>query len=104
MTTDELIALSKRVAEKLGIEPNSGDIELDLGGNPYYVLGKWLYEDSGRCFDLLGEYDLGFEHWSEEGYCHAYNSMTYVQEEYADHNNDRNLAARVAILRALEAM
>lgn len=104
MTTDELIALSKRVAEKLGIEPNSGDIELDLGGNPYYVLGKWLYEDSGRCFELLGEHDIGFEHFVDVGYCFVYRNIPHTKECYSDHNNDRNLAARVAILKALEAM
>lgn len=97
MTTDDLIALSKRVAEKLGINPYTGSPR-----EGQYRL--WLYEDSARVFDLLGEHAIQLTHHTAHGLVYATIDSIDQDEEYADHNDDRNLAARVAILKALEAL
>lgn len=102
MNEQDYIDLSKRVAEKLGIEayidryPNE-DMSTDM---------FWLHQDPARCFDLLGEHDMQLTHFSSIGYVEvpAFTGVKNYREFYVDHNNDRNLAARVAILRALEAM
>jgi hypothetical protein len=92
MNNYELIALSKRVAEKEGIAPV---------GNPRTELhdsARWLHEDNDRCFALMVKYELPVLYtlglvWIGNSY-----------ENCADHNNDREKATRTAILKAIDAI
>lgn len=97
MTNEELIALSKRVAEKLGIEPF-----VHKRGTRFVADEKtWLHEDSERCFDLMCEHNLSLSF----GYYTVEVSVAWATVGYAyelfDH--DRKFATRVAILKALDA-
>lgn len=103
MTENELQQLSKDVAEKYGIAPNRTIHQFIK--DPYTI---WLHQDSARCFDLM------VEHYLMVGSC-LYTNMAKVcyekkdgtvydiWEKFADHNNDKHLATRVAILKALLA-
>lgn len=97
MTEQDYIDLSKRVAEKLEIEPSYTD---DGGWDEV-----WLYQDRARCFELACEYILIIGICKEFVSINAERSPLFIRTELLkNHNNDRSLAARVAVLRALEAM
>lgn len=96
-STEELIELSKRVAKKLGIEPQRV-VYKDADDDWSDML--WLHEDSAQCFDLSCDRQFNIEHYPEYVHATAYPMTTRLD----DFSNDRKLATRVAILRAIEGM
>lgn len=103
MTEQDYIDLSKRVAEKLGISTCE---MYDCGFRSRADDGMrelWLHQDSARCFELMCEHQLCIYCYIDGVMAQDKNGGQYFQHDLR-HNNDRNLAARVAILKALEAM
>ena len=105
MTKDELIELSRAAAKVAGIEPHRW--VATIGGRS---AGIWFYEDSARCFELMCQYnferhivgaDIGIGTHTGVQWFQAGNDVVWVN--FRDHNNDRSLATRVAILRAIVA-
>jgi len=85
-------SLSKKVAELYGIPFE------DFEASPY------LHEDSTRCFDLAVEHSLVLSWY---GVCVGVARTTVDTPCYAmyeEHDNDKALAARVAILKCLLKM
>lgn len=96
MTENELQQLSKDVAKKYNIPPacDYGDICENI---------VYLHEDSARCFDLMVEHDVNIE--MPRSLVRAkIRGMQYIEaEEYFNKHDDKHLATRVAILKALLA-
>lgn len=97
--SNELIELSKRVAEKIGIE---ADKYYKYCHDPKIDEVIWLHEDSKRCFELMCEYRISLLQ-PHDSVCTTKKGppvFTFIDQ----HNKDRALATRVAILKALEAL
>jgi hypothetical protein len=95
-STEELIELSKRVAEKLEI-----DAFEYISDNAGYM--RWLYEDSAKCGELEWEHQLNLYHYTDGVMAQNKEGGQYFEHDSA-HENWRGQASRVAILRALEGM
>lgn len=104
MTTD-LIELSNKAAEVLGVPASvpvyAGD-HPEIG--PIYD-NIWLAEDSGRCADIAADRRIGTVHYKDD--C-VITTWINEDEDYcktivllADHNGDRKQAWRVAVLKAV---
>lgn len=113
MTEQEKQQLSRDVADKYGIDAFTQPFEVwDWQAEEPLI---WLHDDSARCFDLMVEHEVGTKQlvntangkaYSAEAF--AYNSTNYdieidLCEHYTDHNNDKQEATRIAILKALLA-
>lgn len=108
MKTEELIELSKRVAEKLGIKACiDGEDEGQFGG---YQIKRWLHEDSARCFELMCEHSLAVNVAYGVGgdicveVTHCEHEAPGRAEYFSSFDANKSLATRVAILRAIEGM
>lgn len=106
MTKQEKQQLSRDVAVKYKIEAsrryivNSEDIT------------TWLHEDSARCFDLMAEHEIDLSFVEDFVFSYTNNIQGYFLNRsgvvrqsirYTDHNNDKQEATRIAILKALLA-
>jgi len=108
--------LSKRVAELYKIDAINVSVFTEtIATEKYrYSCDSYLHEDSAYCFELANEYGI---HWHEFPYKGSINGkmvammststlqpgcMGFVEVEIF--NNDRNQAARTAILRSLIAI
>lgn len=107
MTSAELEQLSRDVAEKYGIKPNSGMEFCNEKSEPLgiYKDGRWLHDNIEKCATLAIEHsvDLNF-------YDAFVNSSTFTDdgynennETYADHNGNKIRVTCVAIMKALLA-
>ena len=104
MTHNELIELSKAAAKVAGVDPlkwTDGE-----GFDPGRSI--WLHEDSARCFELMCRYIMDIESGEVEsgGYVGSYaiGRGNLAVELIDTHNNDREQATRVAILKAIVAI
>ena len=105
MPEQEKQQLSRDVAEKLGI-------------SAWFIYEDrceklWLHKDSARCFDLMVEHEVGTKQLvnANTGHTFSAEAFTYskkhycidtsVCEHYTTHDNDKHLATRIAILKAL---
>jgi len=105
MNKFDKIELSKRVAEKYGVEDYVVYGVDDYGAALPFT---WLADDSARCFELAVEYDIHIkwykncyvecDYWIEDGEISG-----TTTEEYADHA-DAKEATRIAILKCLDEM
>jgi hypothetical protein len=109
MTKTELIALSTRVAEKLGgIEPYHGTMVIEELHPTEYAkenarnYKRWLHENSEQCFELSITFEIEPRYWSNTVGCYRH-GRNVSNCEISDFD-DTFLATRVAILKALEAM
>ena len=113
MTEQEKRQLSRDVAEKLGIEESK--VIIQAGVSLFYEVRVWLHDDSARCFDLMVEHEVGTKQLvnAKNGNAYSSEAFTYskkhycidtsVCEHYTTHDNDKHLATRIAILKALLA-
>lgn len=99
MTEQQIQQLSRDVAAKYGIEPYI-TMSATLTGT---IL--WLHNDSARCFELMVEHDVVISRiWQFDGVGAGVAGYPVdIREEFTDHNNDKPLATRIAILKALLA-
>lgn len=91
MTESEMQQLSREVAEKVGIYAYITKTE---------DIGIWIHEDNARCFELMVRYKIDVTPCSKSVF--AENNLANQNENYSDHNNDAELATRIAILRAVK--
>ena len=94
MTNEEL---SKKVAELYGIDTtrvlSNGDFSC-----------TWLHDDSARVFELMVEHELDMKSYPYFKYVDVGFGDNFDQEYFKDHNNDKALATRIAILKCLVKM
>ena len=127
MTEQEMQQLSHDVAAKYGIAipiNYAPEANVKLGMTERWgkaehgddlILG-WLHEDSARCFDLMVEHEIDLSHqgqykvvkcWPDrkigQTFGDWYNGAMSKMSNVLDHNNDKHLATRIAILKALLA-
>jgi hypothetical protein len=62
----------------------------------------WLHDDSARVFELMVEHEIDVTSYVDR--VNATEEFHYGEEYFKDHNNDKALATRVAILRCLIRM
>lgn len=95
MTNQEKQQLSRDVAAKYGIDDCTyiGDRII-----------AWLHNDSARCFELMVEHDVSLYSTKKSINASLPKQWPYpvATEDYSDHNN-KPLATRIAILKALLA-
>lgn len=99
MAEQEKIELSKRVAEKYGIEPVGSNI------SARHDSALWLYQDTARTMELAIEHGINIwyvETGHGECVCARFPENFWLWEYYTDHPSKKE-AVLVAILRALEA-
>jgi len=103
MNQQDKIELSKRIAEKLGI-----DAWVDITPDREAHTLLWLADDNARCFELMVKY--GLEVYIYETFVTVYGrnksdegADPYAEEYYKDHTSPEE-ATRIAILKCLENM
>lgn len=102
MNNPDLIALSKAAAKVAGV-PAYEEIESGMDVGMGLPTRYWLHEDSARCFDM----SLWMQRISQyEGEVDVFWNVDYprITERFSDHNNSREQATRVAILKAIVAI
>jgi len=101
MNQQDKIELSKRVAEKYGIDawidPSPNDDQ-----SPDML---WLADDDARCFRLAAENKVDTEHYYGifEGVRACVPFVAEADENYINHEGEPE-ATRIAILKCLDAM
>lgn len=98
MTEREMQQLSREVAEKVGILPTK--TEYLIGNLGTFHNEVWLHEDNARCFELMVKYRIFILNYDKNVSAHTV--KTCHTEHYSDHNNDAELATRIAILKAVK--
>jgi len=98
MTEQHMQQISRDVAAKRGIAPYI-TMPATLTGT---IL--WLHDDSARCFELMVEHDVSLYSTKKSINASLPKQWPYpvATEDYSDHNN-KPLATRIAILKALLA-
>ena len=97
MTHNELIDLSKAAAKVAGVAPYDDTLTLSALGKDFHF---WLHEDNARCFELMCRYEMLLSVNGGEALVNIHNPA----EMFINHNNDREQATRVAILKAIVAI
>ena len=109
-TQEQYQELSKNVAEKFGIKPNTGLEYVNEQGQKlgeYKYSGIWLHNNWAFIMEKCDKYKIECQSSHDDMYCTAWSRLTPNSNKYikvvelSDHNNDSSLAQRVARMLAL---